>query len=76
MVINKFLALLKKEPIFARLSLIQLISYLGVWFSHTGIFTLLIELDAPVWAITLAAAMAFFPGGITAPFCGGAGGRF
>ena len=30
MVINKFLALLKKEPIFARLSLIQLISYLGV----------------------------------------------
>ena len=70
MVINKFLALLKKEPIFARLSLIQLISYLGVWFSHTGIFTLLIELDAPVWAITLAAAMAFIPGVITAPFSG------
>lgn len=44
--------------------------YFGVWFSHTGIFTLLIELDAPVWAITASAAMAYLPGVVLAPFSG------
>ena len=44
--------------------------YFGVWFSHTGIFTLLITLDAPVWALTLSAAMAFIPGVVIAPFSG------
>ena len=44
--------------------------YFGVWFSHTGIFTLLISLDAPVWALTLSAAMAFIPGVVIAPFSG------
>ncbi|QCD52924.1 MFS transporter [Campylobacter sp. RM16192] len=67
---QKFISLLKREHVFARLSLIQLICYFGVWFSHTGVFTLLIELDAPVWAITLAAAMAFLPGVVLAPFSG------
>lgn len=67
---QKFISLLKREQVFARLSLIQLICYFGVWFSHTGVFTLLIELDAPVWAITLAAAMAFLPGVVLAPFSG------
>lgn len=67
---NKFISLLKRERIFARLSLIQLICYFGVWFSHTGVFTLLIKLDAPVWAITLAAATAFLPGVVLAPFSG------
>jgi MFS family permease len=41
-----------------------------MWFSHTGIFALLIELDAPVWAITLAAAMAFIPNVLLAPING------
>lgn len=67
---NRFLTVLKNQPILARLSLVQLICYFGVWFSHTGIFTLLIELDAPVWAITVAAATAFVPGVILAPFSG------
>jgi transporter, major facilitator family len=68
--VNKFKTLIKAQPIFAKLSLIQLICYFGMWFSHTGIFTLLIELDAPIWAITLSAAMAFIPGVIMAPFSG------
>ena len=67
---SKFIDLLKTQPVFARLSLIQLICYFGVWFSHTGIFTLLIELDAPVWAITAAAALAFVPGVLLSPFSG------
>ncbi|MBR6612776.1 MAG: MFS transporter, partial [Campylobacter sp.] len=46
------------------------ICYFGMWFSHTGIFALLIELDAPVWAITLAAAMAFIPNVLLAPING------
>ncbi|MDO5046880.1 MFS transporter, partial [Campylobacter sp.] len=66
----KFISLLRRERVFARLSLIQLICYFGVWFSHTGVFTLLISLNAPIWAITLAAAMAFLPGVILAPFSG------
>ena len=44
--------------------------YFGVWFSHTGIFTLLIELSAPVWAITAAAAMAYLPCVMLAPVSG------
>ena len=67
---SKFIDLLKNQPVFARLSLIQLICYFGVWFSHTGIFTLLIELEAPVWAITAAAALAFVPGVLLSPFSG------
>ena len=67
---SKFINLLKIQPVFTRLSLVQLICYFGVWFSHTGIFTLLIELDAPVWAITVAAALAFVPGVLLSPFSG------
>lgn len=67
---NRFITLLKKDQILTRLSLIQLICYFGIWFSHTGVFTLLIELKAPVWAITTAAALAFLPGVILAPFSG------
>lgn len=65
-----YINLLKNERNFALLSLVQLMCYFGVWFSHTGIFTLLIDLDAPVWAITLAAAMAYIPCVVLAPFSG------
>ncbi len=41
-----------------------------MWFSHTGIFTLLIELNAPVWAVTATAAMAFVPSIFLAPISG------
>lgn len=65
-----YIELLRSNSTFALISLMQLIAYFGAWFSHTGIFTLLIELDAPVWAITLSAAMAFLPGILLAPFSG------
>ncbi|BCX79656.1 MFS transporter [Campylobacter sp. 19-13652] len=65
-----FINLLKNNENFRILSTVQLICYFGAWFSHTGIFTLLIELKAPVWAITLCAAMAFIPGVVLAPFSG------
>lgn len=67
---KEYLKLLKDERNFRLLSTIQLMCYFGVWFSHTGIFTLLISLDAPVWALTLSAAMAFIPGVVIAPFSG------
>lgn len=65
-----YFRLLRDERNFRLLSLIQLMCYFGVWFSHTGIFTLLIELRAPVWAITAAAAMAYLPCVMLAPVSG------
>ena len=67
---KEYLKLLRDERNFRLLSTVQLMCYFGVWFSHTGIFTLLITLDAPVWALTLSAAMAFIPGVVIAPFSG------
>ncbi|CAD7287223.1 MFS transporter [Campylobacter suis] len=67
---NAYINLLKTNKNFMLISIIQLICYFGAWFSHTGIFTMLIELKAPVWAITISAAMAFVPGIILAPFSG------
>ena len=68
--LKEYLKLLRMRENFRLLSTIQLMCYFGVWFSHTGIFTLLISLDAPVWALTLSAAMAFIPGVVIAPFSG------
>ncbi|WP_168236934.1 MFS transporter, partial [Campylobacter fetus] len=66
----KYLALLRYNSNLRILTSIQFICYFGMWFSHTGIFTLLIELNAPVWAVTLAAAMAFIPNVFLAPING------
>ncbi|AQW81003.1 MFS transporter [Campylobacter pinnipediorum] len=65
-----YINLLKNDTNFRILSIVQLICYFAAWFSHTGIFTLLIDLKAPVWAITISAAMAFLPGVFLAPFSG------
>lgn len=67
---NKHLALLKKHKTIRILSLIQLICYFGAWFSHVGIFTLLIHLDAKTWMIGLTAASAYIPSVFLAPFAG------
>ena len=67
---KKYYALFCYKPNLRVLSSIQFICYFGMWFSHTGIFTLLIDMSAPVWAITLAAAMAFIPNVILAPING------
>lgn len=66
----KYLALLRYNRNLRILISIQMICYFGMWFSHTGIFTLLIDLKAPVWALTLAAAMAFIPNVFLAPING------
>ncbi|WP_293651381.1 MFS transporter [uncultured Campylobacter sp.] len=67
---KKYYILLRYKQNLRILSSVQFICYFGMWFSHTGIFALLIELDAPVWAITLAAAMAFIPNVLLAPING------
>ncbi|WP_277934097.1 MFS transporter [Campylobacter hyointestinalis] len=66
----KYLALLRYNRNLRILTSIQMICYFGMWFSHTGIFTLLIDLKAPVWALTLAATMAFIPNVFLAPING------
>lgn len=64
------IALLRNNTTLQRISTIQLICYFGAWFSHMGIYTLLIELQAPVWALSSAAALTFLPSMLLAPFSG------
>lgn len=65
-----YIALLKEHPNLFILTMAQFICYFGAWFSHMAIYTLLLELDAPVWAITATAAMTFLPGFLLSPFSG------
>lgn len=65
-----YVELLRNNTTLRRLSIIQLISYFGAWFSHMGIYTLLIQLDAPVWALSAAAGFTFLPSMLLAPFSG------
>ncbi|AFL67457.1 MFS transporter [Sulfurospirillum barnesii] len=67
---KQYVTLLHSHATLRRLSLIQLICYFGAWFSHMAIFTLLIELGAPVWALSTAAAFTFLPSMLLAPFSG------
>lgn len=66
----KYIALLRYNRNFRLFILVAFICSFGVWFSHTGIFTLLIELNAPIWAITACAALAFIPNVFLAPING------
>jgi len=59
-----------KHPIIARLSLIQLISYFGTWFSQVAIFSMLVEFGADEVMISLVAAMSMLPAVILAPMIG------
>lgn len=67
---NGYLALLKDEPLFRRLSLIQLIAYFAAWFSNVAIYTLLIEMEVDAVVIAMTAALHFLPGVLQAPFSG------
>ncbi len=58
------------HPVIARLSLIQLISYFGTWFSQVAIFSLLVELHASALIISFTAAMAMLPAVLLAPLIG------
>lgn len=59
-----------KHPVIARLSLIQLISYFGTWFSQVAIFSMLISYGANESTIALVAAMGMLPAVILAPIIG------
>lgn len=67
---KKYKLLLTQNKTLLRLSSIQLLCYFGAWFSHMGIFTLLINLNAPAWALSTAAAFTFLPSMLLAPFSG------
>lgn len=67
---TSYLVLLRHNKTLSRLSFIQLLSYFGAWFSHMGIYTLLINLEAPIWALSAAAAFTFLPSMLLAPFSG------
>ena len=59
-----------KHPVVRRLSLIQLISYFGTWFSQVAIFSMLVEYGASEITIALTAAMGMLPAVILAPVIG------
>jgi DHA3 family macrolide efflux protein-like MFS transporter len=67
---NRYIRLLRAEPVLRRLSLIQLIAYFAAWFSNVAIYTLLIHLDVSPGLIALTAALHFLPGVFQAPFSG------
>ena len=59
-----------KHPVIRRLSLIQLISYFGTWFSQVAIFSMLVSLNASELTIAFTAAMGMLPAVILAPVIG------
>lgn len=67
---NRYISLLRDEPLLRRLSLIQLIAYFAAWFSNVAIYTLLIELNVSAGIIAMTAALHFLPGVLQAPFSG------
>lgn len=66
----EYISLLKKEHVLRRLSLIQLISYFGAWFSNVAIYTLLVELEVSAFMIAMVASFHFLPGVLQAPISG------
>ena len=59
-----------KHPVIRRLSLIQLISYFGTWFSQVAIFSMIVDFGASEITIAFTAAMAMLPAVILAPVIG------
>ncbi|MEA3434141.1 MAG: MFS transporter, partial [Campylobacterota bacterium] len=59
-----------KHPVIGRLSLIQLISYFGTWFSQVAIFSMIVAYGADAITIAFTAAMAMLPAVILAPLIG------
>jgi len=59
-----------KHPVIRRLSIIQLISYFGTWFSQVAIFSMIVSFGADEITIAITAAMAMLPAVILAPIIG------
>ena len=67
---KEYITLLREEKILRQLSLIQLISYFGAWFSNVAIYTLLIELNVSASVVGFVAMLNFLAGVIQAPLSG------
>ncbi|ECP7642601.1 MFS transporter [Campylobacter jejuni] len=65
-----YIELLKNNKNIRILASVQFIVYFGAWFSQTGVFTLLVEINAPTWATATSAMLAFLPGVLLAPING------
>lgn len=62
--------LFSKHKIVRQLSLTQIIAYFGAWFSNVAIFTMLVDLGADSFTISIVTAMLFLPAIIISPFSG------
>ena len=67
---KEYIILLKEEKVLRQLSIIQLISYFGAWFSNVAIYTLLIELNVSASVVGFVAMLNFLAGVIQAPLSG------
>ncbi len=67
---NRYIELLKQEHLLRRLSLVQLISYFGAWFSNVAIYTLLIKMGVGAEVVSFVAMLHFLAGVVQAPFSG------
>jgi len=59
-----------QHPVVAKLSLIQLISYFGTWFSQVAIFSMLVVLHADAITISITAMVSMLPAVILSPLTG------
>ena len=59
-----------QHPVIRRLSIIQLISYFGTWFSQVAIFSMLVSLGASELTIAFTAAISMLPAVVLAPVIG------
>jgi MFS transporter, DHA3 family, macrolide efflux protein len=66
----RYITLLKQNNFAAKIAAIQAVTYLGVWFSHVAIFSLMLSLDADPWKVSLLAFCMFVPAIIQSPFTG------
>ena len=67
---KEYIKLLKHETVLKRLSIIQLISYFGAWFSNVAIYTLLLNMKVSAEVIAFVAMLHFLSGVIQAPLSG------
>jgi MFS transporter, DHA3 family, macrolide efflux protein len=66
----RYVTLLKQNNFAAKIAAVQAVTYLGVWFSHVAIFSLMLALDADPWKVSLLAFCMFVPAVIQSPFTG------
>ena len=73
---KQYIKLLKNNYVVKKLSLIQLISYFGAWFSNVAIYTLLIKLEVSAEIIAFVAMLHFLSGAVLTPITGAIIDRF